>query len=169
MVTIRMIRPNDAPLLLEMYGNLSPRTRRLRYHGYGAEMSQEQAITLSQCDPMRQVAVVAIYQDAAGEHIAGVARFARATAYSVEAETAIVIHDAFQGIGLGSQLFGILLSMAHKMGIEHIFGWVMSENQPMLHLFRKTKLPMRVEYHSGEMLIQILLAGEEDTVNLSMS
>ena len=89
-----------------------------------------------------------------------VARYARASAYTVEAETAIVIRDDFQGLGLGSQLFMILLSNAHAMGIRRIFGWVMSENGAMLRLFRKTNLPLRVESHSGEMLVQVTLGGE---------
>jgi acetyltransferase len=160
-VTLRMIHPDDAPLLLEMYRNLSPRSRRLRYHGFSAEMTQEQAITLSQCDPARQLAVVAVHQDGKGEQIVGESRFARASAHTVEAETAIVIRDDFQGLGLGAQLFVVLLSTAHAMGIERMFGWVMPENRHMLHLLRKTRLPLRIEHHAGEMLVEVDLGGDE--------
>ena len=155
MVTIRLILPGDAPLLVEMFGQLSARTRRLRYHAFTAELPLDQAILMSNLDPARQAALVATCRNDEGEHILGVTQLARASAGTVEAEMAIVVRDDFQGMGLGTHLFNLLLAVAYSMGIQRVFGWVKSENRSMLQLFRKTNLPICIEHCSGEMLVEV--------------
>jgi acetyltransferase len=157
-VTIRMIRPSDAPLLVEMFQHLSERTRRLRYHGYTADLPLEKAVMLSDLDPSLQAALVAVIEDNAGERIVGVTRLARASADAVDAETAVVVRDDFQGMGLGTRLLTLLLSTARSMGIKRLIGWVMSENRYMLQLFKRTDLPIHLEYHSGDVLVVVPLA-----------
>ncbi len=156
-VTIRPIHPNDAPLLVRMFHRLSPRSRRLRFHSYTGSMPQEhiwrQAIALSDLDPELQAALVAVHQDDEGERIAGVARFARAQADDVEAETAIVVRDDFQKMGLGSQLLRLLIPLAHGMGVQRLSAWVMTENIHMLHLVRKANLPIQRQVRAGEVYV----------------
>jgi len=156
-VTIRVIRPSDAPLLVEMFQHLSERTRRLRFHGYFAELPLEKAVMLSDLDPSLQAALVAVVGGETGEHIVGVTRLARASADAVDAETAVVVRDDFQGMGLGPHLLTLLLSTARSMGIERLIGWVMSDNRYMLQLFKRVNLPVHLEYHSGDVLVVVPL------------
>jgi len=156
-VIIRAIHPGDAPLLVEMFGHLSARTRRLRYHAFTAELPLEQAILMSELDPARQTALVATVGEDGSEHIVGVTQLARASAGTVEAEIAIVVRDDFHGMGLGSHLLTLLLAVAHGMGVQRLFGWVKAENRAMLRLFQKTDLPICIEHCSGEMLVELTL------------
>ena len=166
-VQVRPIRAQDAPLLVEMFHHLSPRTRRLRFHSYMGDLPRErvwrEAIALSDLDPARQVALVASYKDDAGEHIVGVARFARATAQDEEAEAAIVVQDDFQGMGLGSHLLLRLVSLARQVGIRHFAGWIMAENVHMLHILKKAHLPIRRQSRSGETFVQVSLEAPAET------
>jgi acetyltransferase len=161
-VTVRMIQPGDAPLLVEMFQHLSERTRRLRYHAYTADLPLEKAVMLSDLDPSLQAALVAVVDGDAGEHIVGVTRLARASAGAVDAETAVVVRDDFQGLGLGTHLLTLLLSIARSMGIGRLFGWVMSENRYMLQLFKRVNLPIQLEYHSGDVLVVLSLTTPPD-------
>lgn len=161
-VTVRATRRNDAALLQEMHRLLSPQSRLLRYHAHTAELSQEEAIFMCDLNPERQIALAALWQDDSGEHIVGHAQLARASSLAVEAETAIVIRDDFQKMGLGSHMLRLLLSRARSQGIKRVFGWVMSSNGSMLHLYRKTRMPIQVQHHSGEMLVTLLLSPEPD-------
>jgi GNAT superfamily N-acetyltransferase len=158
-VAIRHIRPGDAALLVEMYRKLSDRSRRLRFHAYTGNLPEErvwrEAIALSDLDPDRQVALVASYQDDAGEHVVGVARFARANADGVEAEAAIVVRDDMQKMGLGTHLLTLLVPLAQSMGIERLIGWVAAENRHMLHVIGKADLPIHRETRSGETLVVV--------------
>ena len=160
-VTIRQIHPGDAALLVEMFHYLSERTRRLRFHAYTGNLPQEhiwrEAIALSDLDPARQAALVAVHQDGASKRIVGVARFARATADAIGAEAAIVVRDDFQRMGLGSHLLTLLVPLACSMGIRQFSAWIMAENNPMLHIINKANLPMQRETRSGEMFVVVHL------------
>jgi acetyltransferase len=160
-VAVRPIRPGDAPLLVEMFQHLSDRTKRLRFHAYTGNLPQERiwrdAIALSDLVPARQAALVAVHHDDAGEHIVGVARFARATADATEAEAAVVVRDDFQRMGLGTHLLTRLLPLARSMGIQRLFGWVMSENRHMLQIISRTDLDVHRESKAGETFVAISL------------
>jgi acetyltransferase len=164
-VTIRRIQSSDATLLVDMFHHLSNRTRRLRFHAYMENLPQEriwrEAVALSDLDSERQVAIVAVFQDDTGPHIVGVARFVRATADAAEAETAVVVRDDFQRMGLGTQLLSSLIPIAQSMGIERLFGWVMSENRHMMQIIGKTDLPVHRENHSGETFVVLSITPDE--------
>ena len=161
-VTIREIRPSDASLLVEMFHQLSERSKRLRFHAYTGRLPHEriwrEAVALSDLDPERQAALVAVHRDASGEHIVGVARFARATADAVKAEAAVIVRDDFQRQGLGTYLLTLLVPLGRSMGIEKLYAWVMAENRHMLELLQKTHLPIHFENQAGEMFISVSLA-----------
>jgi len=165
-VTIRQIHPSDVSLLVEMFHHLSERSKRLRFHAYTGQLPKEriwrEAIALSDLDPALQVALVAVHRDETGDHIVGVARFACATSDAVEAETAIVVRDDFQRVGLGTHLLTLLVPLARSMGVERLFGWVMAENYHMLQMLQKTNLTTRHENRSGEMLIAVSLLPADD-------
>ena len=160
-VTIRPVRSTDASLLVDMFRHLSDRSRWLRFHSYTGNLPQERiwrtAVALSDLDPRRETALVAVHNDETGEHIVGVSRLVRATAEAVEAETAVVVRDDFQRLGLGTQLLSLLLPVAQAMGIQRLFGWVMAENRHMLDIINKADLPVHVEHHSGEMFVVLSL------------
>lgn len=160
-VTIRPIHPNDAPLLVRMFHRLSERTRRLRFHSYLGNLPREriwrEAIALSDLDPTQQAALVAVHEDDEGEHIAGVARFARASADAIDAEAAIVVRDDFQRMGLGSHLLALLIPVARAMGIKQFSAWIMAENMHMLHIVEKANLPIKRESRAGEVHIVVPL------------
>ena len=160
-VTIRSIRPGDASLLVAMFHHLSERSRRLRFHAYTGGLPQEriwlEAVALADLDATLHVALVAVLEDDVGEHIVGVSRLVRATSEAIQAEAAIIVRDDFQKMGLGTHLLEQLLPIARSIGIQRVFGWVMAENRHMLRIVRKTKLPVHIETHSGEMFVAISL------------
>jgi GNAT superfamily N-acetyltransferase len=161
-VHIRHIQPADAALLVDMFHHLSERSRRLRFNVYTGKLPKERiwrdAIALSDLDPDRQLALVAVHEQETEKHIVGVARFARATADAIEAEAAVVVRDDFQRMGLGTHLLGLLLPLARSMGIRRVIGWVAAENRHMLDIINKTDLPIHRETKAGETFITIFVA-----------
>ena len=156
-VTIRIAQLQDASLVQEMYSLLSPRTRRLRYHAYTAELPFETALTMCEFNPARHACLIAAHDFAGRENVIGHAQYARASSHAVEAETAIVVRDDFQGLGLGSQMLSMLLELCRSQNIERVFGWVDSQNRHMLHLYRKTEWPLQIQHHAGQMLVTLML------------
>lgn len=160
-VTVRHIRASDAGLLVEMFHKLSARSRRLRFHAYTENVPEEriwrEAIAMSDLDPARQAALVAVLNDTDHEQIVGVARLARSTPDAIEAEAAVVVRDDFQRMGLGTHLLALLVPLAQSLGITHLIGWVSAENRHMLHVIGKTDLPLSKHTSAGETHIEISL------------
>jgi acetyltransferase len=161
-VNLRLIKPDDAALLVELFHLLSPETRRLRFHLYTERLPEEavwrEAITLSNLDPQRHVAVVATVIEADGEeHAVGVARFARAKLEDSEAEVAIVVRDDFQRKGLGRVLLTKLADIARELGITHFCGWVMAENINLMRLIKKLEVKLESEIRHGERKVRVAI------------
>jgi acetyltransferase len=161
LVAIRPICADDAPRLVEMFRHLSVRTRQLRFHTYAShtadEQVWEQAVALSDLDPQREVALVAVAEEDGEERIVGVARFARAKPEDVEAETAIVVRDDYQSAGLGTYLLWRLILKAHDMGIKAFFAWVMTENMGMMKVIKNLGLPSKMTTRYGENYLVVSL------------
>lgn len=130
-VTLRPIRPADAPRLREFNSRLSPRTRYLRFFTDVQEPPDGVLDYLVNVDYYDRYALVA---EVDGE-IAGVARFDRTGAD--RAEMAIVVRDDFQSRGLGSLLITKLASIARRRGIVTFEGDVLAENLRMFELVRR--------------------------------
>lgn len=161
-VNLRLIRPEDTALLVDLFHNLSPETRRLRFHLYTERMPEEEvwrnAITLSNLDPQRHVAVVATVIEADGEeHAIGVARFARAMLEEREAEVAIVVRDDFQRKGVGRVLLIRLAEKARELGITHFSGWVMAENIHLMKLIKRLEVKLETEIRHGERKVRVAI------------
>ncbi|MCK6626867.1 MAG: GNAT family N-acetyltransferase [Anaerolineae bacterium] len=154
-ICLRFIQSTDAGLLVDLFHHLSAETKRLRFHLYTERLPEErvwqEAITLSNLDPQRHVAVVATVVEADGEeHAVGVARFARALPKDREAEVAIVVRDDFQRKGVGRALLTQLAKVARERGITHFSGWVLAENVNLMKLIKNLEVTVETETKYGE-------------------
>jgi acetyltransferase len=52
-------------------------------------------------------------------------------------EIAVLVHDDFQGKGLGHKLSEVLIGIAKEKELSEIYGLVLTENETMLRLARK--------------------------------
>jgi acetyltransferase len=134
-VTIRVIRPEDEPLIIEHHEQLSEQTIRRRFFGMVKHLSRDRLIRLCHLDYNREMALVAVREDADGPHILGVSRYNQEPETG-SAEFAVVVSDPNQGRGLGHHLMERLIAVARDRGVKRLTGLVLSENQPMLELLR---------------------------------
>ena len=155
-LTLRLIRPADAPLLEELFYRLSPESRWRRFHaltdGIPPERITEQAGAMADVDNRTlEGAVVAVAKEADGEHIVGVVRLARPPGKpeAEEAEAAVVVLDAYQGQGVGSELLQRMLQLARRMKVKRILAVFQPDNAGAIHLFRALGLPSRLETSHG--------------------
>lgn len=161
-INLRLIQPQDAGLLVDLFHHLSPETRRLRFHLYMERFPEErvwrEAISLSNLDPQRHVAVVAVITETDGEeHAVGVARFARNTYTDTEAEIAVVVRDDFQRKGLGRVLVTTLAERARDLGITHFAGWVMVENVSLMQLIKKLEVKIEAQIVQGQQRVRVAI------------
>ena len=121
-VSIRTIKKTDTALLVDLWHHMSEHTRRMRFHTLPRDLPPQEiwrrAAELAHLHPRRQAAVVATISAEDGEHIVGVARLSRSTPDAAVAETAVVVRDDFQHVGLGTHLLRTLGDVALAMGIQ---------------------------------------------------
>jgi RimJ/RimL family protein N-acetyltransferase len=123
-VTIRQIDPGDGQLVRTFYGELSDRSRRLRFLIPTSEISDEDLEYLTDVDHKRHEAVIALDED----RMVGVARYVRAPRDRESAEVAVVVVDDRQNRGIGTALLDRLTERARENGITRYTALVARDN-----------------------------------------
>jgi acetyltransferase len=155
-VTLRPIRPEDEPLLVNFHGTLSERSVSLRYfHAmkFTARVAHERLTRICFIDYDREMALVADRKSPeTGEHeIRGVGRLSKIRDTD-EAEFALVVSDRYQGLGLGTELVSRLLQVGRDENINRIFGDILPENIEMQRICEK--LGFKMTHNVKESLIR---------------
>ena len=133
-VTIRPIRPEDEPLMVEFHKTLSDRSVYLRYFGIVSlekRIMHDRLRRVCFIDYDREIALVADIRNRDGKHqILGVGRLIKEHD-TKQAEFAILISDPWQGKGLGTELLKLLVEIGRTEGLRRIIGYISAENLTM--------------------------------------
>jgi acetyltransferase len=139
-VTIRPIRPEDEPLLVQFHQTLSEETV---YHRYFSQLKLDQRITHERLtricfnDYDREIALVAERKSENGEReILGVGRLSKARIGN-EAEFALLISDRWQRQGLGTELLERIVAIARDEKLRRVTAIILADNIAMQHVSRK--------------------------------
>jgi acetyltransferase len=136
-VLIRVIRPEDEPLLVAFHERHSEHTIRMRFFSMVKRLSRDSLIRLCHLDYDREIALVALRREGEREtEIVGVSRY-YFDPQTGDAEFALVVGDAWQGHGLGYHLMERLIEVARQYGVRRLIGWVLQENAAMLQLVQE--------------------------------
>ncbi len=135
-VFIRPVRPEDAPLFIDLFNILSPTTVYFRFFRPMKALPHSLLVRFTQIDYDREIALVAIDEGSYEEKMLGVARIIAGPERD-EAEFAVLVGDPWQGKGIGAALLARCLMIAKEYGIKRVKGIVLSENVQMLALGRK--------------------------------
>ncbi|WP_375768900.1 bifunctional acetate--CoA ligase family protein/GNAT family N-acetyltransferase [Archangium gephyra] len=136
-VVIRPIRPEDEPRMVEFHKTLSEQTVFLRYAGM---MKLDQRVAHGRLaricfnDYARELALV-VERGNGGELLA-VGRLTRLPG-TQDAEFAMLISDAVQRQGLGSELLRRLVDVGRDWGLKRIVADILSGNGAMQRICRK--------------------------------
>jgi acetyltransferase len=158
-IQIRPILPCDAPRLQEGFSRLSPQTIYYRFLESASQLSDTMAARLAQVDYQNHMALVASILENGEERLVGVARYVLASEQGIgAAETAIVVRDDYQGLGLGTLLYLRLIDYARLHGVRYFFGTVHQSNTRVMQFIRRSGLPFEREiFEPGVFLVKIFL------------
>lgn len=132
---VRPIKPEDAPLLLELFESMSARSIYYRFFSPLKSISGSMLAKFTQIDYDRELALVAVEKKGDREQIIGVVRLV-CDPERRKAEFALVVGDPWQGKGVGRRLMQRCLDAARDYGVETLRGEVLAENSEMLALCR---------------------------------
>ena len=153
-IFVRPIKPEDAPLLLELFDSMSPTSRYYRFFSPKKALSREMLVRLTQVDYDRHIALVAVMQEGGKEKILGVVRLITDPDRN-KAEFSIAVGDPWQEKGIGRKLLERALDVAVDYGIKKVQGDVLAENKQMLGLGRELGFRITSDRRAGDYLITI--------------
>jgi acetyltransferase len=140
-VTVRPIRPEDAPLLQAGFSRLSSESIYLRFLETFNQLTDKQARDFSTVDYHKRMALVAEIIEDGQDSLIGVARYA-----IVEpgvAESAIVVIDEYQSLGLGTILLDRLVKYARTQGVRAFLATVHFTNARIMRFIKRSGFPMQ--------------------------
>jgi len=160
-VTIRPIRPEDEPRIVQFHETLSERTVYFRYLqmlNLTQRVAHERLTRICFIDYARDMALVAerINPDSGEIEIVAVARFQRERDKE-NAEFAIVISDDAQGKGLGSELMRQLVNVARAEKIQRLSAEVHTENIVMQRICEKLGFKIYREPKESTVYVELVL------------
>ena len=140
-VTIRPIRPEDEPLVVKFHHTLSSRSVYFRYFhltNLDQRIAHDRLTRICFIDYDREMALVVERTDAAtGEpEILAVGRLTKQHTQS-RGEYALLVSDAWQGRGIGTELLTRLVRVGRDERLAGITGDILAGNRDMQHVAKK--------------------------------
>ena len=159
-VTIRPIRPEDEPLMVQFHHTLSERSVYLRYFcslSLSTRVEHERLVRICFASYDRGFALVADRKNPeTGEHeVLGVGRFSAINRF--EAEAAVLVSDQWQGRGLGTELLATVARVARAEKLRRLSGEILRDNLATQAIFKKVgfKLSLTDDPSSVSALLEL--------------
>lgn len=146
LVTVRPLQPDDAPLLVEIFGRLGPESRYRRFNESVVNADDDRVwaeaeqIAHAVMRNSRGLLAFADTPDIENTPIGGV-RYVMTG--PEEAELAVSVVDEYQGRGIGTRLVELMVEEARAAGLKRLVGLVRNDNAGVFGLLRK--LPFVVD------------------------
>ena len=150
-ISIRPLRRTDLDIESAFVEGLSRETRYNRLLGGAINISRAYIEQLTTIDYSRDMALAEVVMTHNSEVLIGVARYVQDKTTDeriAPCEFAIVVADAWQGRGIGSNLLRKLIDVARNRGVPELFGEILATNHGMLMMVKK--LGFHTERHPGD-------------------
>jgi acetyltransferase len=146
-LVIRPIRPEDEPLIVKFHEKLSEQTVYRRYFQHlrlSDRIQHERLTRICFNDYDREMALVAEHTDPAtgARELVGVARLSKSRTANT-GEFAVLVADAYQRLGIGTELLRRLVQIGRDEKLSQITGDILIENAGMVRTSRNVGFQIR--------------------------
>ena len=150
-ITIRAIRHDDKPKLLEAFKHLDKSSIYTRFFGYKKQLTDAELEQATNIDFEATVALVATTGNADTETVIGGGRYIvlPGLPHPQSAEVAFTIEEDYQGLGIASLILKQLVEIARAKGLKRFDADVLKGNAAMISVFRRSGLAMRQRPEGG--------------------
>lgn len=162
-IRTRLIQPDDADHLIDLFHHLSAETKRRRFNiglqNVDQNRVREAAEILTNVDNRTTGGAILGFATSAIEELVAVARLARPEnqPHSPEAEVAVVVRDDYQGQGIGTEMLKRLITLARQMRIHTLTAAIQTDNTAIFKILQKLSIPVETRTSHGETEIRIKL------------
>jgi acetyltransferase len=145
-VLLRPVRPEDEPLEYELLTSCSRETLNSRFLEGLEHVTHEMLTRVCNIDYEREIEIVAEVRDGSRRKFIGTARLTIEPDFE-SGQFGLLVHDDYQGKGLGYKLSDMLIGIAQDKGLARFRGYIFTGNKKMVKLVKK--LGFAVEHLSG--------------------
>jgi GNAT superfamily N-acetyltransferase len=150
---IRALAPDDRADFLAAVDRTGPRSLYRRFFSVRQDFAEQEVDFFLNVDFVNHVALVAVFEEAGRPVIVGAGRYI--VVGPGRAEVAFAVVDAYQGQGIGAALMRHLAFVARDAGLKELIADVLPDNVPMLKVFEKSGLDVRIQ--RGLHVVQVTL------------
>ena len=154
-VLLRPIAPEDEPLEQTMLTTLSEESLRGRFFQVIKNITHEMLTRYCNIDYDREMAIVGEVREGDERKIVGIGRLISEPDFK-RGEFAVVVHDDYQGRGLGYKLVDMLIGIGHEKGLDKIYGIVLNENKGMIRICQELGFSTK-DLSDGTTWVELLL------------
>jgi len=135
-VLFRPIKPDDEPLMKELFYDFSPESVYRRYFTSVKSMPHSKLQKYISIDYLNALSIVGIVGGFENEKIVAEGRYLIESSTQF-AEVAFTVDDKYQNIGISSFLLEYLADIAKDWGVRGFTAYVMKDNAAMIKVFKK--------------------------------
>lgn len=146
-IKIRPIRPEDASIEQSFVRELSFESKHFRFMQGLNELTEQMLVRFTQLDYNRELALIAVLEQADNVTELGVARYVT-NADGESCEFALVVADKWHHKGIGTRLMTALIDAASDRGLKSMNGEILSDNRNMRRLVEN--LGFSVQFKPGD-------------------
>lgn len=136
-IFFRPVKISDEPLLKEFIYSLSDRSLHRRFISFRKDMPHERLQEFVIIDYTKKMTILAVVRQGKKEIIVGMGQYVIIEATHT-ADVAFMVRDDHQNRGIGTELLQYLTYLAKRQGLLGFTAAVISDNEPMLHVFEKS-------------------------------
>jgi acetyltransferase len=146
-VLLRLIKPEDEPLWLEMFQNFSEESVRYRFFYIIKDTPQEMRARYCDIDYDKEIGIVAELKEEGRSKILGVVRLI-IEPDGKNGEIAFIVADPWQGLGLGSKMVDHMIEICKDRGLETVYALTLPDNYRAIRLLKKRGFT--IQYRNDE-------------------
>lgn len=147
-VRFRPVHPTDEPGMRRLFYELSARSVYNRFMSSMDRITRKRLDDFVFIDHRREVAIVGTVETPAGEKMIAIGQY-YLDEQTNRAEVAFMVHDAWQGKGIGKFLFRFLIQIAKQNGIRGFTAEVLQSNRAMQKVFHGARLHVTTSAGDG--------------------
>ena len=147
-VRFRAIKPSDEDAMRRLFYRFSDKTIYRRFFYPIKTMPHDKMQDYVNVDYSRALSIVALVDEPDQGKIIAEARFARKE-QSAYGDVAFVVDEKYQGLGIGTYLYNMLIRLAKSRGLKGFTADVLETNRGMIKIFEKGGVPMNARVQDG--------------------
>jgi acyl-CoA hydrolase/RimJ/RimL family protein N-acetyltransferase len=157
-IFLRPVKISDEPLLKEFIYSLSDRSLHRRFLSFRKDMPHERLQEFVVIDYTKQMTILAVVRQGKKEILVAMGQYVIIEATHT-ADVAFMVRDDYQNRGIGTELLRYLTYLAKRQGLLGFTASVISDNEPMLHVFDKSGADIESAIDTGVLELKVTFRG----------